>query len=128
MAEEAATRFRKRIESLGLGLKVDNSSVNSIPADADVVVCQEGLASRAKGNAPTVRIVAIKNFLEDPALDALYEELASRKDVVAVVAPLESEEDKSNSGVLALTSIKVGAVCYPMVEVAINDIMRFARC
>jgi PTS system mannitol-specific IIC component len=91
-------------------LKVDNSSVNSIPADADVVVCQEGLASRAKGNAPTVRIVAIKNFLEDPALDALYEELASRKDVVAVVAPLESEEDKSNSGVLALTSIKVGAV------------------
>ena len=104
-----ATRFRKRIESLCLGLKVDNYSVNSIPDDADVVVCQEGLASRAQGNAPQVRIVAIKNFLEDPALDALYAELAARKDVVAVVAPTEDEAAKESSGVLALSSIKVGA-------------------
>ena len=104
-----ATRFRKRIESLGLGLKVDNYSVNSIPDDADIVVCQEGLASRAKGNAPQVRIVAIKNFLEDPELDALYAELAARKDVVAAVAPTEDEAAKENSGVLALSSIKVGA-------------------
>ena len=104
-----ATRFRKRIESLGLGLKVDNYSVNSIPDDADIVVCQEGLASRAKGNAPQVRIVAIKNFLEDPELDALYAELAARKDVVAAVAPTEEETAKENSGVLALSSIKVGA-------------------
>ena len=104
-----ATRFRKRVESLGLGLKIDNSSVNSIPADADVVVCQQGLASRAKGNAPLVRIVAINNFLEDPALDALYEELASRKDVVAAVAPTEGEATKESSGVLVLSSIKVGA-------------------
>jgi len=104
-----ATRFRKRVESLVLGLKSDNSSVNSIPADADVVVCQQGLASRAKGNAPSVRIVAINNFLEDPALDALYEELASRKDVVAAVAPTEGEAAKESSGVLVLSSIKVGA-------------------
>lgn len=104
-----ATRFRKRVESLGLGLKIDNSSVNSIPADADVVVCQQGLASRAKGNALSVRIVAINNFLEDPVLDALYEELASRKDVVAAVAPTEGEATKESSGVLVLSSIKVGA-------------------
>ena len=105
-----ATRFRKRIESLGLGLKVDNYSVNSIPDDADIVVCQEGLASRAKGNAPKVRIVAIKNFLEDPELDALYAELAARKDVVAVVAPTPSEErEDTESGILTLSSIKVGA-------------------
>ena len=105
-----ATRFRKRIESLGLGLKVDNYSVNSIPDDADIVVCQEGLASRAKGNAPKVRIIAIKNFLEDPELDALYAELAARKDVVAVVAPTQSEErEDTESGILTLSSIKVGA-------------------
>ena len=105
-----ATRFRKRIESLGLGLKVDNYSVNSIPDDADIVVCQEGLASRAKGNAPKVRIVAIKNFLEDPELDALYAELAARKDIVAVVAPTQSEErEDTESGILTLSSIKVGA-------------------
>ena len=106
-----ATRFRKRIEPLGLNLKVDNSSVNSIPSDADVVVCQEGLATRAQGNAPKVRIVAIKNFLEDAALDALYEELAARTD--AHGSAVDTSEDYSmsdkSSGVLVLNSIKVGA-------------------
>ena len=104
-----ATRFRKRIESLGLDLKVDNSSVNSIPADADIVVCQEGLATRAQGNAPSVRVVAIKNFLEDPALDALYNELASRKDATPELAEVVSESRDSKSDVLQLSSIKVGA-------------------
>ena len=103
-----ATRFRKRIEPLGLNLKVDNSSVNSIPADADIVVCQEGLATRAQGNAPSVRVVAIKNFLEDPALDALFDELASRKDASPELAEVENNSSKK-SGVLVLSSIKVGA-------------------
>ena len=54
--------------------------------------------------------VAIKNFLEDPELDALYAELAARKDVVAVVAPTQSEErEDTESGILTLSSIKVGA-------------------
>lgn len=102
-----ATRFRKRIEALALDLKVTNSSVNSIPEDADIVVCQQGLASRAKGNAPKVRIVAIKNFLEDPALDSLYDELSKRSDKAA-----EAEDDVVTGGahtsVLQLSSIKVG--------------------
>ena len=103
-----ATRFRKRIEPLGLNLKVSNSSVNSIPEDADIVVCQEGLATRAKGNAPKVRVVAIKNFLEDPALDALYQELSKRSDKAAEAEDDAPQHAKSHS-VLALSSIKVGA-------------------
>ncbi|MBE6193057.1 MAG: PTS mannitol transporter subunit IICBA [Alistipes sp.] len=103
-----ATRFRKRIEPLALDLKVTNSSVNSIPADADVVVCQQGLVSRAKGNAPKVRVVAINNFLDDPALDSLYEELSKRSDKAA-----EAEDDVvtggANPSVLQLSNIKVGA-------------------
>lgn len=105
-----ATRFRKRIEPLALDLKVSNSSVNSIPEDADIVVCQEGLVSRAKGNAPKVRVVSIKNFLEDPALDALYEELTKRSDKAA-----EAEDDTvsgvtpTSSSVLTLSGIEVGA-------------------
>ena len=103
-----ATRFRKRIEPLGLDVKVSNSSVNSIPEDADIVVCQQGLVSRAKGNAPKVRIVSINNFLEDPALDALYDELSKRSDKAA-----EAEDDVvtggANHSVLQMSSIKVGA-------------------
>jgi PTS system mannitol-specific IIC component len=103
-----ATRFRKRIEPLALDVKVTNSSVNSIPEDADIVVCQQGLVSRAKGNAPKVRIVSINNFLEDPALDSLYEELSKRSDKAA-----EAEDDVvtggANHSVLQMSSIKVGA-------------------
>ena len=103
-----ATRFRKRIEPLALDVKVTNSSVNSIPEDADIVVCQQGLVSRAKGNAPKVRIVSINNFLEDPALDALYDELSKRSDKAA-----EAEDDVvtggANHSVLQMSSIKVGA-------------------
>ena len=103
-----ATRFRKRIEPLGLDVKVTNSSVNSIPEDADIVVCQQGLVSRARGNAPKVRIVSINNFLEDPALDALYDELSKRSDKAA-----EAEDDVvtggANHSVLQMSSIKVGA-------------------
>ena len=103
-----ATRFRKRIEPLALDVKVTNSSVNSIPEDADIVVCQQGLVSRARGNAPKVRIVSINNFLEDPALDALYDELSKRSDKAA-----EAEDDVvtggANHSVLQMSSIKVGA-------------------
>ena len=103
-----ATRFRKRIEPLALDVKVTNSSVNSIPEDADIVVCQHGLVSRARGNAPKVRIVSINNFLEDPALDSLYEELSKRSDKAA-----EAEDDVvtggANHSVLQMSSIKVGA-------------------
>jgi PTS system mannitol-specific IIC component len=103
-----ATRFRKRIEPLALDVKVTNSSVNSIPEDADIVICQQGLVSRAKGNAPKVRIVSINNFLEDPALDSLYEELSKRSDKAA-----EAEDDVvtggANHSVLQMSSIKVGA-------------------
>ena len=52
----------------------------------------------------------LKTFKKMTGGDALYAELASRKDVVAAVAPTEGEEakDRDNSGVLALSSIQVG--------------------
>lgn len=71
-----ATRFRKRIEPLGLPIRVTNSSVNSVPTDADIVVCQSILAQRAIASAPNAQIVEISNFLQDNALDELYDELS----------------------------------------------------
>ena len=67
-----ATRFRKRIEPLGCGVAVTNSSVDTIPEGTDVVVCQAQLVERAQRAAPDAEIVAIGNFLADPALDALF--------------------------------------------------------
>ncbi len=70
-----ATRFRKRIEPLGLPIRVTNSSVNAVPDDADIVVCQSILVQRAAASAPNARIVEISNFLQDNALDELFDEL-----------------------------------------------------
>lgn len=70
-----ATRFRERIKTLQLDVKVTHSSVSDIPSDADIVVCQKRLAQRARGNAPQVQVIEIDNFLQDPALDSLFESL-----------------------------------------------------
>ncbi len=67
-----ATRFRKRIEPLGSGVRVTNGSVDTIPEGTDVVVCQSQLSQRAGKAAPASEVIVIGNFLSDPALDGLY--------------------------------------------------------
>ena len=63
-----ATKFRNRIKAERPDLIVTNTSVDNIPADADVVVCQQVLADRARASAPQAHLVAIGNFLADPGL------------------------------------------------------------
>ena len=70
-----ATRFRNRIKAERPDLTVEHSSVDTVPADADIVVCQRVLSERARKSAPGAQIVTIDNFLDDPALDALYKAL-----------------------------------------------------
>ena len=63
-----ATRFKARLMKNGLGsITCTNSAVDSIPDDADIVVCQSNLADRVHGH----EVVRITNFISDPALDSL---------------------------------------------------------
>ena len=72
-----ATRFRKRLKDAGVNIEVTNSAVDSIPADADLVVCQKTLAERAVKNlGDASRVLVIGNFLEDPKLDELARRLS----------------------------------------------------
>jgi len=50
---------------------VEHSPVNSIPADADVIVVHKGLAELARGIAPDTVIVAVHLFIGDPAVNAI---------------------------------------------------------
>lgn len=50
---------------------VEHTPVNSIPADADVIVCHQGLADRARVSAPGKVIVPIQVFIGDPAVTRL---------------------------------------------------------
>jgi PTS system mannitol-specific IIC component len=69
-----ATRFKSRMMKAGIeDVKCTNCPVGEIPADASIVVCQHELAERARLSGK--HIVAITNFLSDPALDALLDQL-----------------------------------------------------
>lgn len=93
-----ATKFRNRIKAERPDLIVTNTSVDNIPADADVVVCQQVLADRARASAPQAHLVAIGNFLADPGLDELYHSLTAQKPADAPQAaadePAAAEEKK----------------------------------
>jgi len=47
---------------------VEHTPVNTIPADADVIICHAGLAERARVSAPGKVIVPIELFIGDPAV------------------------------------------------------------
>ncbi len=72
-----ATKFRNRIKAVRPDIAVSNTSVDEIPADTDIAVVQVTLVARAKKSAPDAKIVTIENFLSDPALDALFAQLAT---------------------------------------------------
>lgn len=107
-----ATKFRNRIKPLNLGITVTNTSVDNVPADADVVVCQYILQDRAVKSAPQARLVAIGNFLQDPNLDTFYAELEGRANGTSASAPTVEpevkEEKKAKKAVLKKEGIKTG--------------------
>lgn len=61
-----ASTLRKELKKQDV--TVEHTPVNNIPDDADVVVCHQGLANRARGSAPDKVIVAFQVFLGDPAV------------------------------------------------------------
>lgn len=110
-----ATKFRNRIKHLNLGITVINTSVDNVPPDADIVVCQVVLADRAKKSAPNAELVTIDNFLQDKNLDALYgtiENIAKNGGVSALAKEEQPKEESkrkvSSDSIMGINSIKVG--------------------
>lgn len=95
-----ATRFRNRVKAERPDLTVEHSSVDTVPADASIVVCQRVLSERARKSAPHAQIVTIDNFLDDPALDALYTSLTQLSHAAELIettpapAPAPAEEER----------------------------------
>lgn len=57
------------------GVTVEHTPVVSIPDDADVVICHQGLVDRARATAPDTPIVPFQIFLGDPAVTALVKKI-----------------------------------------------------
>lgn len=106
-----ATKFRNRIAPLNLGITVINTSVDNVPADADVVVCQAVLQDRAKASAPQAELITIGNFLADPNLDALYASLEAKASGAGEQSAAEvkaEETTTTNNGIMVAAGIKTG--------------------
>lgn len=107
-----ATKFRNRIAPLNLGITVINTSVDNVPADADVVVCQAVLQDRAKASAPQAELITIGNFLADPNLDALYASLEAKAsgagEQPAAEVKAETATATTNNGIMVAAGIKTG--------------------
>lgn len=115
-----ATKFRNRIKAVRPDLTVTNTSVDNIPADADIVVCQRVLADRARRTAPQAQLVTLDNFLADPNLDLLYSSLTNTApahsldpDVVEAHPAAPAAEDTSShimkrGGVIVREGIQAG--------------------
>ena len=73
-----ASTLRKELKKSGV--TVEHTPVNSIPADADVVVTHAGLVERARHSAPGKPIVGFNVFLGDPAVKKVVDAIKNGTD------------------------------------------------
>ena len=74
-----AGAFRKKLKEQGIDITVKHYAIERVPAEAQVVVTHENLLERAKIAMPDKRIVTIKNFLGDPNINLLIEEIVKQQ-------------------------------------------------
>jgi mannitol PTS system EIICBA or EIICB component len=70
-----ASILKNKAKKAGLTIDISNTSINNIPADADVVFTHKDLTSRAMEKLPTAHHISVENFLNSPKYDELIEKL-----------------------------------------------------
>lgn len=71
-----ASTMRRALGKLGIDIRIEHFAIEKIPAEADVIVVHEKLADRVRMATQDKRIITIQNYLDDPAIRALQEEIA----------------------------------------------------
>lgn len=75
-----ATTFRTKMKKAGIqDVEVKNYRIEEVPEDSDIIVVHQDLFDRTKQAHPNTRIVTLKNYLQDPAIDELANEVIEHK-------------------------------------------------
>jgi mannitol-specific phosphotransferase system IIBC component len=76
-----ASQLRKELKKFDV--EVAHTPVNTIPEDADIVVCHQGLAARAAAGAGGKPIVKFQVFIGDPAVKSLVNAIKNGGEISA---------------------------------------------
>ncbi|MFP5415949.1 MAG: PTS mannitol transporter subunit IICBA [Actinomycetes bacterium] len=76
-----ASTMKKRLAPYGV--EVSHTPVDSIPGDAQVVLTQDGLVSRASKRVPNAVVVPFTNYMGDPAFDRVEQAIKEGRDLSA---------------------------------------------
>ena len=74
-----ASLLRKKAKDAGLDLEVDNSAINELVGDEDVIITHKDLTERAKSKVPDAHHISVENFMNSPKYDELVDEIASAR-------------------------------------------------
>ncbi|WP_146340998.1 PTS mannitol transporter subunit IICBA [Nesterenkonia sp. NBAIMH1] len=93
-----ASVLRKKIKEAGIvGVSVSNKAVANLPGDADLVITQQQLTDRARGQEPEAIHVSVDNFMNAPEYDEVVELVRSSREgeattTAGAAAPGAAEE------------------------------------
>ncbi len=74
-----ANTFRKKCKKAEIELECKNFAIEKMPEGVDVAVIHKNFEERTRLAWPNLRLVLIENYLDDPNISALMEELKSNK-------------------------------------------------
>lgn len=70
-----ASILKNKAKKADLDVHISNTSINNLPADADIVVTHKDLTDRAKAKLPNAYHISVENFLNSPKYDELMNQL-----------------------------------------------------
>ncbi len=73
-----ATMLRKKLNEVGLDIKVIHAAIEDIPPEASYVLTQRVLADRAKAKSPKAQLFTVDNFMDAKSYDAFIESLMAK--------------------------------------------------
>lgn len=75
-----ATTFKRKLQKLGIeDVEVKNYRIEDVPEDSDIIVVHKDLEDRTKRKYPNTTIITLTNYLQDPKIDELADEVLQSK-------------------------------------------------
>ncbi len=70
-----ASKLKNKVKKAGLDIEVYNTSIDSLPSDADIVITHKQLTERAMSTLPDARHISIDDFIMTGVYDQLVDQL-----------------------------------------------------